>query len=146
MRVKFTRDHRGDKGEESYVKGQVIHLDQGVADQVIEMGAAEAFPLSDTEVAEQATKYYAGDDLRTAKQIADRVPQIVSLQGDTRAATEAQRDDDDPHAVRKADVETAQAAAEKKLKEAAKAKAEEEAAAEKQRKADEAAAARTSRP
>lgn len=133
MRVKFIRDHRGDKGEESYTKGQVIHLDQGVADQVIEMGAAKAFPLSDKEVAEQAQKYYAGDDLRTPKQIADRVPQIVALQGDTRAATEAQRGDDDPHVVRQADVETTQAAAEKKN---AKTKAEEEA--EKQRKADEA--------
>lgn len=136
MRVKFIRDHRGDKGEESYTKGQVIHLDQGVADQVIELGAAEAFPLSDKEVAEQAAKYYAGDDLRTPKQIADRVPQIVALQGDTRAATEAQRGDDDPHVVRQADVETTQAAAERKLREQAKAKAAEEGAAEKQRKAE----------
>jgi hypothetical protein len=141
MRVKFTRDYRGDKGEESYVKGQVIHLDQGVADQVIEMGAAKAFPLSDAEVAEQAAKYHPGDDLRTPKQIADRVPQVIALQGDTRTATEAQRGDDDPHVVREADEETAAQAAERKLKENAKAKAEEEAAAEKQRKADEKAEA-----
>jgi hypothetical protein len=137
MRVKFIRDFRGDKGEESYTKGQVIHLDQGVADQVIELGAAKAFPLSDKEVAEQATKYHAGDDLRTAKQIADRVPQVVALQGDTRAATEAQRGDDDPHVVREADQETAAQVAERKLRENAKAKADAEAAAEKQRKADE---------
>lgn len=128
MRVKFLRDHRGDKGEESYTKGQVIHLDQGAADQVIEAGAAEAFPLTDAEVAEQATKYYAGDDLRTAKQIADRVPQIVALQGDTRTAVEEQRGSDSPHETRKEDEETAQGAAEKKLKDAAKAKAADERA------------------
>jgi hypothetical protein len=115
MRVKFTRDFRGDKGEESYVKGQVIHLDQGVADQVIEAGAAKAFPLSDAEVAEQATKYTAGDDLRTAKQIADRVPQVVALQGDTRTATEDQRGEDDPHVVRKADEKVAEKASEQKI-------------------------------
>ncbi len=115
MRVKFTRDYRGDKGEESYTKGQVIHLDQGVADMVIEAGAAKAFPLSDAEVAEQATKYYAGDDLRTAKQIADRVPQVVTLQGDTRQATEDQRGSDSPHETRKADAAAAEKAAEKKI-------------------------------
>jgi hypothetical protein len=136
MRVKFTRDYRGDKGEESYAKGQVVHLDQGVADQVIESGHAKAFPLSDAEVAEQASKYYAGDDIRTPRQIADRVPQIVALQGDTRTAVEEQRGSDSPHEVRKADEETADQVAERKLKENARAKAEEEAAAEKQRKAD----------
>jgi hypothetical protein len=114
MRVQFLRDHRGDKGEESYVKGQVIHLDQGAADQLIELGAAKAFPLSDAEVAEQATKYYAGDDQRTPRQIADRVPQIVALQGDTRQAVEDQRGENDPHEVRKSDEEiAAEAAAEK---------------------------------
>lgn len=115
MRVKFTRDYRGDKGEESYVKGQVIHLDQGVADQVIEAGAAKAFPLSDAEVAEQAQKYYAGDDQRTAKQIADRIPQIVTLQGDTREAVEVQRGSDSPHETRKEDAKVAEKAAEKKI-------------------------------
>lgn len=115
MRVKFTRDFRGDKGEESYVKGQVIHLDQGVADQVIEAGAAKAFPLSDAEVAEQATKYYAGDDLRTERQIRDRVPQVVLLQGDTRTAVEEQRGADSPHEVRKADEKAAEKAAEQKV-------------------------------
>lgn len=115
MRVKFVRDHRGDKGEESYTKGQVIHLDQGVADQVIEAGAAKAFPLSDKEVAEQAGKYMAGDDLRTAKQIADRVPQVVLLQGDTREAVETQRGSDSPHEQRKEDEKVAEKAAEKKI-------------------------------
>jgi hypothetical protein len=149
MRVKFTQDFPAYPGQEPYAKGQVVHLDQGLADQVIESGHAKAFPLSDKEVAEQATKYYAGDDKRTPKQIADRVPQVVVLQGDTRTATEAQRGDDDPHVVREADEETAAQAAERKLKENAKAKAEEEAAAEKQRKADEKAradAAKAPRP
>lgn len=129
MRVKFTRDFRGDKGEEAYTKGQIVHLDQGVADQVIEAGAAKAFPLSDAEVAEQATKYSAGDDKRTARQIADRVPQIVVLQGDTRQATEDQRGEDDPHVVRKEDEETTEDAAAKKANE--KAKADKAAAAAK---------------
>lgn len=115
MRVKFTRDYRGDKGEESYTKGQVIHLDQGVADQVIEAGAAKAFPLSDAEVAEQARKYYAGDDQRTERQIKDRVPQVVTLQGDTREAVEVQRGSDSPHDQRKEDEKVAEKAAEKKI-------------------------------
>lgn len=120
MRVKFTRDYRGDKGEESYTKGQVIHLDQGVADQVIELGAAKAFPLTDAEVTEQARKYCAGDDQRTPRQIADRVPQIVALQGDTRTAVEEQRGADDPHEVRKSDEQIAADVADDKAKEAAK--------------------------
>lgn len=129
MRVKFLRDFRGDKGEEPYVKGQVVHLDQGVAEQVIEAGAAKEFPLTSAEVAEQATKYYAGDDKRTPAQIKDRVPQIAILQGDTRQATEDQRGEDDPHIVRKEDEETAEEAAAKKLDE--KAKADKAAAATK---------------
>jgi glucose-1-phosphatase len=150
MRVRFLRDHRGDKGEESYTKGQVIHVDQGVADQLIEAGAAKAFPLSDDEVAEQATKYYAGDDQRTAKQIADRVPQIVALQGDTRQATEDQRGDSDPHVVRQADEETAHDAAaeqakvdEKAAADAAKEKARADKAAADKAKADAAKAAQS---
>jgi hypothetical protein len=115
MRVKFIRDFRGDKGEESYTKGQVIHLDQGVADQVIEAGAAKEFPLSDSEVAEQARKYMAGDDTRTEKQIRDRVPQVVVLDGDTRTDVELQRGSDSPHETRKADVVTTEKAAEKKI-------------------------------
>ncbi len=121
MRVKFTRDFRGDRGEESYTKGQVIHLDQGAADQVIEAGAAKAFPLTDAEVAEQATKYYPGDETRTARQLAERIPQVTLLQGDTRQATEDQRSDDDPHAVRKADTAAADKAADAKAAELAKA-------------------------
>ncbi len=124
MRVTFTRDYRGDKGEESYTKGQVIHLDQGAADQVIAAGAAKAFPLTDAEVAEQAIKYTAGDDLRTAAQIAERVPQVVTLQGDTRQATEDQRGDDDPHVVRKADIATAEKAVDTKADADTKAKAD----------------------
>jgi hypothetical protein len=124
MRVKFVRDHRGDKGEESYVKGQVVHLDQGVADQVIEAGAATAFPLSASEVAEQAKKYYAGDDVRTARQIADRIPQVATLQGDTRQATEDQRGQDDPHTVRKADVATTEKASDARVAAVEKAKAD----------------------
>ena len=116
MRVKFTRDYPGGKGEESYTKGQVIHLDQGVADQVIAAGYAKEFPLTEKEVAEQATKYYAGDDKRTPAQIKDRVPQVVLLQGDTRTATEEQRGNDDPHEVRKEDEQIAEDAAEVKLK------------------------------
>lgn len=143
MRVKFTQDHPGYPGQESYTKGQVVHLDQGVAQQVIESGHAKEFPLTDAEVAEQAQKYYAGDDKRTPAQIKDRVPQIVTLQGDTRTAVEEQRGSDSPHEVRKADEETAEQAAERKLKEEEKARAAEEAAAEKQRKADAAKAARS---
>lgn len=115
MRVKFIRDYRGDKGEESYTKGQVIHLDQGIANQVIEAGAAKEFPLSSSEVAEQAKKYMAGDDTRTEQQIKDRIPQVTVLQGDTRQATEDQRGNDDPHEVRKADEKTTEKAAEKKI-------------------------------
>lgn len=115
MRVKFTRDYPGGKGEESYTKGQVIDLDQGFAAQLIEANYVKDFPRSDAEVAEQATKYYAGDDKRTPAQIKDRIPQVVMLQGDTRSDVEEQRGESDPHEVRKEDEQAAEAGAEVKL-------------------------------
>lgn len=140
MRVTFTRDYKGGKGEESYTKGQVIDLDQGIATQVIADGYAKEFPRSATDVAEQAVKYHAGDDKRTPAQIADRVPQIVELTGDTRSDMEEQRGENDPHEVRKEDEAVTEEAAEKKRRADERAKAEAAAATEKQRKADEAAA------
>lgn len=116
MRVKFNRDYNAPRGEESYVKGAVVELDAGVAAQVVRDGYAKEFPRTDKEIAEQAQKYMGGDDQRTPQQIADRVPQVVVLQGDTRQAVEEQRGEDDPHEVRKQDEKVAEAAAEAKLK------------------------------
>jgi hypothetical protein len=124
MRVKFTRDYAGQKGELPYAKDYVVDLDAGLAAQVIADGYAKEFARSDAEVAEQAAKYYAGDENRTPAQIADRIPQVVVLQGDTRQATEDQRGEDDPHVVRKEDAKVAAKVADEKVKEAEKPQAE----------------------
>jgi hypothetical protein len=125
MRVQFTRDYRGDKGEQSYNKGEVVDLDQGVADRVIAAGAAKEFPRSASDVAEQAAKYHAGDDTRTPQQIAERVPAVVLLSGDTKTDTEEQRGTADTHELRKQDVTTTAKVADEKADDAAKqAKAE----------------------
>lgn len=137
MRVKFSRDYKAPRGEESYTKGQVVHLDQGLAAQLVADGYAADFPLSSAEVAEQAKKYHANDDQRTPAQIADRVPQVTVLTGDTRSDTEQQRGNDDSHEVRKQDEATAERVAEQKAKADEKAKAAEAKAA-----ADKAAAER----
>jgi colicin import membrane protein len=127
MRVKFLRDHTGDKGEQSYVKGNVVDLDDGVAAQLIALGAVEDFPRSQAELDEAAAKYYPGDENRTPVQRAARTLQVVALTGDTRTATEDQLGENDPHAAR-AKLAEASAAAEKDTADKA---AAERAAAEK---------------
>lgn len=117
MRVKFTKDFKGDKGEESYTKGQVVHLDTGVAAAVIDGGYAVDFPLSASDVAEQARKYHANDDQRTPAQLKDRVPQVVELHGDTKTDTEEQRGTADTHELRKQDEATTAKVVEKQARE-----------------------------
>jgi protein-disulfide isomerase-like protein with CxxC motif len=121
MRVRFTKDFRGDKGEESYTEGQVVDLDPGVAQMVIDAGVAEDFPRDATDVAEQAAKYHANDDQRTPAQLRERVPQVVLLDGDTKTATEQQRGTADTHELRKQDVETTAEVVEEKREDEAKA-------------------------
>jgi len=124
MRVKFVRDYAGGKGELSYAKGYVVDLDAGLAAQVVADGYAKEFPRSDSEIAEQAAKYQPGDESRTPAQIAERIPQVVLLQGDTRTATEDERGKDDPHVVRKEDAKVAAKVADEKVKDAEKPQAE----------------------
>lgn len=113
MRVKFNRDYAV-KGEPSYAKGSVVDLDDGLAQQLVNDGVAKAFPRTAAEVAEQAAKYYPGDENRTPAQLAERVPQVVALAGDTRTATEVQLGEDDPHKARAELISAAKDAAEKK--------------------------------
>lgn len=153
MRVKFLRDHPGDKGEQSYDKGAVVELDDGVAQQLITAGTVKDFPRTQAELNEALTKYYPGDENRTPKQIAERHAQApVLLTGDTRADTEEQLGEGDPHEVRKDLLATAEKAAEKAdnkekadqsaADKAAAAKTAEEQAAAEKAKADEAARVR----
>jgi hypothetical protein len=125
MRVKFVRDYSGAKGELPYAKGDVVDLDQGLADQLVADGYAKAFPRTQAEIDEAVTKYYPGDEYRTPKQLAHRIPQVVALTGDTRAATEAELGEDDPHVVRAELVEAAAEAVKETARAAAVAKKDE---------------------
>ena len=130
MRVKFLKDHPGGKGEESYAKGAVVELDDGVAASLIEAGTARAFPRTQAQLDEALTKYYPGDENRTPRQIAERHAQaVVTLTGDTRSDTEEQLGEDDPHEVRKDLTETAEKAAVKAEGKAIEDQADDRAAA-----------------
>ncbi len=71
MRVRFLKAY----GE--HQRGAVIDLDEGAAADLIELAIVRETPRTPAELAEAATKYYPGDEARTAKQIADRVAQLA---------------------------------------------------------------------
>jgi hypothetical protein len=135
MRVKFLKEYTP-KGGDTYAKGAVVDLDEGVAAEMIEAGLVKEFPRTDAELAEATAKYYPGDEHRSARQKAERAAQVVPLTGDTRSDVEAATGDDDPHAVR---ANLAQKAEKAEQKETREREAQAEADAKERAKAEAAA-------